>query len=274
MTAPFDIIVPVRNEAIALAFTAPALARSLDGLCARVIYVLNATTDQSASVIRKAFGSRAVIVELPEAGKTLALSAGDAAAQYGTRVYLDADVTVAADIFQKLLAPLRDGTADLVSPRIQVEFGRAGPLARRVGRVWADQMARRPDAFMCCTVLSPKGIEIRGPWPDILSDDDWQRDRINPARRMVVETASINIIAPSNLLGWLTVRARWIRGRKELEHLNPEAPHAAWVQPRGTIPDLAAYYGVRLAAEPVAFVQERIGITWGRDHSSRRARNV
>lgn len=267
---PFDIVIPARNEAVALVRTAPALKRALQGLPANVIYVLNATTDGSAEVIRQTFGSAVSIVSIEESGKTVALNKGDDRAGRGPRVYLDADVCVAMDMFPALLGPLAVGAADLVAPRLEVDLEGAGPVARRVGRVWADQLGRRPDAYMNCTAFSQSGLARRGPWPNVLADDDWARDRIDPARRMIVETARAQITPPRDLLGWLTVRARWIRGGWELGRLGLAETRAMRVPVRGTMPDLAAYYAIRLAAAPVAIMQRWVGADWGQDRSSRK----
>ena len=273
MISPFNVIIPARNEAVALGQTAPALKRALAGLPATVIYVLNATADQSAAIIQQVFADQALIIQTRIPGKTAALNVGDQAAGGGICVYLDADVTVAPNIFRLLLSPLEDGTADLVAPRLEIDLRLSGPLARRIGRVWADQMMRRPDAFMCCTAFSPDGQSQRGPWPDVLADDDWARGRINTARRKIVETAQATIIPPGDLPGWLTVRARWIRGSRELRRLGLLGPAPVRVPPRGKKLDMASYYAVRLAAEPVAMMQQLVGTNWGRDESSRKPRN-
>lgn len=266
---PFDVLIPSRDEAVALTRTAPALRQALEGLPATVTYVLNATTDGSASVIRRVFGDHAQIIRLDAPGKTSALNKGDSAVKESTRVYLDADVMVTPGMFGALLGPLADGTVDLTAPRIEIEPGQAGPVARRVNRVWADQVLRRPDAFMNCTAFGPTGLRARGPWRPLLADDDWARERIDPARRMIVQEARARITLPRDLTGWLTIRARWIRGQRELRRLGLAGTPKPRVQPRGTLPDLAAYYTVRLAAEPVALVQQWVGTDWGRDHSSR-----
>lgn len=271
MNASFDVIVPVKDEAVALEATAPALKRSLDGLCARVTFVLNGTTDQSAQVIGRTFGSSARVITLGSASKTAALNAADDEAGSGIRVYLDADVTVAPDIFHTLLAPLTDGSADLVSPRLRANLAQCGPIARRVGRVWADQLSRRPDAFMCCTAFSAAGVKARGPWPDVLADDDWARDQIRSSRRHVVEAADAVITPPRDLVSWLTVRGRWIRGRRELARLGSARTQSVSVAPRGTFADVSTYVAMRLAAEPVAVLQSWAGNGWGRDDSSRKS---
>ena len=266
---PFDVLIPARNEEVAIAQTAPALRQALEGLPATVTYILNATTDNSADAIRQTFGTRARIMHLETPGKAIALNRGDQASRESTRVYLDADVTVQPEMFRRLLAPLMDGTADLTAARLTVEAGPDGPVARRVNRVWADQVSRRTDVFAGCTAYGPAGLSARGPWPNVLADDDWARERIAPSRRRIVDAARAQIRLPRDLTGWLAARARWIRGQRELRSLGLAGPPTPRVQPRGSLPDLGVYYAVRLAAEPVALMQHWAGVDWGRDHSSR-----
>ena len=274
MTQPFTVIIPARNEAVNLVMTAPALRKALTDLPATVLYVLNATTDRSAEIIDRVFEGEALIIDLPAPGKPAALNAGDGVARTGTVVYLDADCTVAPDMFPLLLRPIEDGLADLVAPRLKVDTANAGLIAGSVGRVWADQMSRRMDAFMGCTGFSAAGRRKRGPWRRLLADDDWARGRIAASRRLVVEEARVGMSAPRSLNAWLTVRGRWIRGRRELVRSGEAAPDYVRVPPRGTPLDLAVYYAVRLLAEPVAIWQRLRCDGWGRDESTRKAHDA
>lgn len=90
---PFGVVVPVRNEAATLPRTVPALLDAVAGRPARVVWVCNGCTDDSAALIRRHAGDTAEIIELGGAGKTLALQAGDEAlGQIFPRFYIDADV--------------------------------------------------------------------------------------------------------------------------------------------------------------------------------------
>lgn len=269
MISAFSVIVPVRNEAVQLAKTAPALKKALKGLPGEAIYVLNATQDNSAEIITQTFGAKVRLIELATSGKTAALRAGDAASRHSLRVYLDADITISPDIFQELLAPLMRGQADLVAPRIMVDLDALSGLALRVGRVWADQLERRPDAFLACTAMNEAGLRSRGIWPDLLADDDWARNQISPDRRLIVTQTWIKISPPRDLLNWLKVRARWIQGSKQLRKLDPQTPSPQRVPPHGTLPDLLTYYTVRVLAQLLAYFQQWVGVDWNRDNSTR-----
>jgi glycosyltransferase involved in cell wall biosynthesis len=274
MIPPFDVIVPVRNEGVKLRKTAPALKAALTGLPATVIYALNDTTDDSQAVIQSIFGQTACVLQLPTAGKTRALRAADDASKRQWRVYIDADILVGTDAFPALLKPLIGGQADLTAARLVVDLSRSSGLALRVSRVWADQLARRHDAFMCCTAMNEAGLKQRGPWPNVLADDDWARNRIDPTRRMIVETAKAYMSPPQDLRNWIKVRARWIRGTRELKKMGENYTPADRVRPRGSFPDLALYYFTRLGAEPLALVQQRKQYYWGRDNSTRSRNHV
>lgn len=271
MIPPFSVIIPVRNEAAQLARTAPALKNAVTGLPAQIIYVLNATQDESASIIRATFDRQAAIIEMDRPGKAIALRAGDAASSRSIRVYLDADVWVEPDIFGNLLIPIISGQADLVAPKIRANLSDSKGLSRRVSRVWADQLDRRKDAFMCCTAFSENGLGLRGIWPTILADDDWARSQIPTDRRIIVDTAKIEISPPRDLASWLRVRARWIRGTRELRQFRTLSQPHQKVRPRGRLPDLAVYYFVRALAEPLASFQRWVGADWGRDISTRKS---
>ncbi|RLU01213.1 glycosyltransferase [Ketobacter sp.] len=270
MMIPFNVIVPVRNEEVQLQSTAPALKASLTGLPVTVTYVLNATTDASRAVIESVFGHTACIIELPHAGKANALRAADASVRGNLIVYLDADIVVTKDTFPALLHPLIEGHADFVAARLVVDLSQSLGFALRVGRVWGDQLARRPDAFMCCTAINENGLKQRGPWPDVLADDDWARNRIDPSRRMIIEAAKAYMTPPLNLLSWVKVRARWICGTRQLKNMGENFNPGEKIMPRGSVIDLAAYYIVRLSAELLALIWQHRQSYWSRDNSSRR----
>ena len=266
----FSLIVPARNEALQLGKTAPVLREALSGLTAEVIFVLNGTNDESADVIAQTFGSAAKVIDLADAGKTRALRSGDEASAHGFRVYLDADVMVGRNLFRQLLAPLRNGEADLTAPRLIADLTGCHGLAFSVARVWSDQLARRPDAFMCCTAFSPAGIARRDVWPDLIADDDWARNRIEPQRRRIIESATAVISPPRTVLGWLRVRSRWASGARELRRLGFAEKAPRRTTPRGVPRDLAIYYSVRLLAQGLSYFSAGSAGSWARDDSTRR----
>lgn len=270
MISAFNVIIPVYNEEVALKRTAPALHEALADLPAHLIYVLNATFDESRAVIEQVYVGDAQILDLPNPGKTAALRAGDLAAPHSCTVYLDADVLIDKSTITALIEPLQQGHADLVAPKIMVDLTEVEGLALSVGRVWANQLLRRQDAFMNCSAFSAAGLQRRGPWADVLADDDWARDRIHPTRRKIIETTQAHIMAPRDIKSWIAVRARWIRGTRQLKQKGEAGPFPCSItRPKGTMWDLAVYYAVRLTAEPIARLHQFNDERWERDNSTR-----
>ena len=270
----FAVIVPARAEATALARTAPALARALRGHDARAVYALNGPEDGSAEVVRRAFGGAVTVLYDARPGKARALTAGDRATGRFPRFYLDADVSVGAGAFGPLLAALEAG-ADLVAPRL-LPGPPGGPLARRVAAVWTSLPYAREARFQGLIGVSRAGRARWGDWPDLIADDRFAAHAV-PARRVVPE-ATAEMPLPGSLAAWIRVRARWLRGQRELARLGllpmGEAGHggalARALRDPVRWPDLALYLGVRAAALPVCLWEERAGAGWYRDPTTRR----
>lgn len=271
------VIVPVRDEAAALARTAPALRTATRDLDAQVIYVLNATTDGSAAVIRSAFGDAAAVIEEPRAGKARALDRGDREADRWPRFYMDADVAPAPDALRLLLGPLLAGDADLVAPRLVSDPGRGS--ARRVAGVWLSLPYARKARFQGLVGLSRTGRGAWGHWPDLIADDRFAALSVPADRRRIVPDAAAEMPLPRTLGAWIRVRARWLRGERELARsgLLPtaDAGHGGALRRRlrrpTHWPDLALYAAVRVLAVPVCLWEEATDAGWYRDRTTRRA---
>ena len=272
------MIVPARDEEAALRRTAPALREAVRGLDAQVVYVLNATTDRSAEAIRAAFGDAATIIEEPRPGKAHALRRGDRAADRWPRFYIDADVAPAPDALRLLLEPLERGEADLVAPRLLSDPG--GGLAGRVGAVWLSLPYARGARFQGLLGLSRAGRGAWGPWPDLIADDRFAALSVPAARRRIHPEATAGMPLPRTLRAWVGVRARWLRGQRELARLGllpmGEAGHGEALRRLARAPsrwpDLALYAAVRGLAHPVCLWEEATSARWYRDRTTRHAR--
>jgi glycosyltransferase involved in cell wall biosynthesis len=102
------LIIPALNEAECIG---PLLAELPAGLVQQVIVVDNGSTDDTAAAARRA---GALVVREPRRGYGYACAAGAAAAQGDTLAFMDGDGSFVPGELQALLAPIRDGVADLV----------------------------------------------------------------------------------------------------------------------------------------------------------------
>jgi len=217
----FSVVIPVHNEAVMLARTAPALMAATRAHDAEIIYVLNGTTDQSADVIAQVFGENATILILEDASKTHALNAGDAHARHFPRFYLDADITLHPDALRILAEPLVKGDTDLTAAPI-LPISNGSWAARHVARIWGALPYTRLHAFQCCIGLSHAGRARWQDWPDMIADDLFAASCIPDDRKRLCDAVQTEMPVPGSLGAWVGVRARWIRGQREFEARWPE----------------------------------------------------
>ncbi len=218
------MIVPAHNEAGYIGACLDAVfASMLDDVQVQVIVVANGCTDATAQIARGyADAERDLeVIETEAGGKLHALELGDAAARYGTRIYLDADVIVSPGLVAGLL-----GALDVTAPRYASGRPVVAPARSAVTRAYARFWQTLP--FVASGVpgfgifaVNAAGRARWGAWPQIISDDTFVRLHFTPAQRFAVP-------APYSwpmVEGWrnlVRVRRRQDRGVAEIAARYPE----------------------------------------------------
>jgi len=153
-----SIILAVRNEARRL----PARIENLLALdypedSTQIIVVSDGSRDNPASSLGR-FGDRVRLVEVPPAGKAVALNAGAACASGDILAFADARQTFAPDALRRLVAPLADPEVGGVSGELilgaEAAAGRRNGAPRRVTNddEWLDHDRRVTDRRLASTV--------------------------------------------------------------------------------------------------------------------------
>ncbi|RFU13307.1 glycosyltransferase family 2 protein [Rhodobacteraceae bacterium W635] len=188
-----SVIIPAHDEARFIGACLQALFAS-DALAVpvEVIVVANGCTDATAGIARsfaataRDAGWSLTVLDLPGLGKPGALNAGDRAARYPARVYLDADVVVDPGLMAGLWAHLDRAAPAFASGRVRITG--KGAVARAYARLWARLpfMVRGVPGCGVYAVNAP-GRARWGDFPPVISDDTYVRLHFAPAERHLAE---------------------------------------------------------------------------------------
>jgi GT2 family glycosyltransferase len=269
------VIVPAYNEAAVIERTLKPLSQAARDGYIELIVVCNGCTDDTAVRARSIPGAR--VVELETGSKPLALNTGDQMATMWPRLYLDADIRIAASAVIAVLDRLRIG--DVLAARPATVFGVEGAnaLVRSFYRARA-RMSAHQDALWWAGVygLSEQGHERLERFPDVTGDDRFVDSRFESSEKAVVPVQPSVWTTPKDVKGLLVVLTRHHRGNAELATLDPvRSPRTGKVTalailrtvcgPRSAF-DAAVYLGMTLVARWRA---GRSKIAWERDDTSR-----
>ncbi|MFU1476978.1 glycosyltransferase [Roseovarius sp. C7] len=279
MSAPaaLSVIIPAHNEAGWIGLCLQALVESdLTGAAVELLVVANGCGDATAEEARAlgeaaaAAGMALRVIELEEGGKPGALDAGDAAARYGARVYLDADVIVSKGLLAALARELGGDAPRYASGTAVLAKARSG-FSRAYGRYWMRLPFNTKDVGgFGLFAMTAAGRARWGAWPRIIADDMFARLNFAPEERVKLpQTYSWPLV--EGYANLVRVRRRQDRGVREIAEIFPELmqnevvarPAVATVLARAvTVPLGFCAYG--LVAASVKLSRERHGTRWVR----------
>lgn len=225
-----SILIPANNEDAYIRDCLGTLLASdplPGGAPAQVIVMANGCTDATvdkAQSLGPAFaqkGWQLDVLDLAEGGKIAALNAGDAAALYDTRIYIDADIRVAPALMTQLAAVLDRAEPAYASGQIHVPPARSW-LSTRYARFWQKLPFIAKDV-PGCGVFAVNGAG-RARWtvfPDIISDDTFARYHFAAPERHGVP-APFEWPITEGFANLVRVRRRQNEGLAEVRQLYPD----------------------------------------------------
>src|SRR4051794_18307469 len=179
-TEPISIIVPAKDEADVIGDCLRALHAQTHRGSVQVIVVANNCSDRTAAVARRfarSFRRRGwdldvLELRLPteaQGTKPSALNAGDAAAAFGHRVYLDADIELSPEALSAIAEALADGVL-FCGP--QMRTWSASYASRAYSRIWSRLPCVGGDVIGAGVyAVHAEGRRRWGAFPNIVSDD-------------------------------------------------------------------------------------------------------
>lgn len=249
---PLSVIVPACNEAAWIGACLGAIAASR-GARGQVVVVANGCADATADLARAmaprlaAAGFGLTVLEVPALGKPGALDAGDGAAVHPTRVYLDADVTVAPDLLAALAAAL-----DTPQPRLASGTPQVARAASAVTHAYARFWTRLPFVTHGCPAFGLYAVNAGGrarwgAFPRVISDDTFVRLSFAPQERLrLAQTYTWPMVEGFGPL--VRVRRRQDQGVAEIAATHP---HLMANEDKGRVS--RGWLLRRLVADPLAF---------------------
>ena len=270
-----SVVIAAHNEAAVLGRT---LRRLLDDAGPgefEVVVAANGCTDATAEVARSVPG--VTVVELAEASKPAALNAGDAAATGFPRIYLDADIELAAAGARALATAVAAPGVLAAAPRRRLDTTGRPLLVRAYYAINGRHPAYRGALFGRGAIsLNGAGRARFGPFPEVIADDLFLDSVYGPAeKREVAEVATV-VATPRRTADLLRRLGRVRAGNSTLRATGPhvrQARRTSWlvdvVLPRPwLLPAGACYAGLTLLAA-LAARRPAVRNGWGRDESSR-----
>jgi hypothetical protein len=286
-TPLLSVVIPAHNEGAVIDRCLRALlAGARDGEI-EVIVVANGCLDDTAA--RAGAWPNVTVVDLGQASKAIALSAGDRAARVFPRVYLDADVEISyRDLFE-ITDQMEQAHALVGAPRLMWDGSDSSWAVRCYYRVW-EQMPyiREGLVGVGVYVLSRQGRDRFEEFPHLLADDLFIKSIYSPEESLSVSTAKVVVHPPRDTRSLIRMLTRQFVGNSEFRKYADESNHVFPARPHGRVSWTARVQSILSQpgiwpAVPVhaviyALVRIRAGgrtkrgdLRWKRDDSSRRA---
>lgn len=279
-----SIIIPAYNEESVIGRCLAALLDDSAPGEFDIVVVCNGCSDDTAAVARRA-GSGVRVFESEEASKTEALNLGDRMALTYPRVYLDADLEVSAKAVRSLTTALLDGGRLAAIGFMDVDLRDRPRRIRRFYMLWMLHPYLRRGKFGGIYALTREGCARRGPYPAVVADDTFVRERFRWDESVAVEDCRFKVFPPRTIGDIIRIRSRAYLGNLQLRERDtrgtrgPKDRPVEWLRHVALRPKtwigLPIYLIVNVAAKiRAARLYHRSNYEWQRDESSRDAKQT
>jgi glycosyltransferase involved in cell wall biosynthesis len=289
MTGPaaFTVIIPAHNEESVIArCLQTALQGAPDNHQMQLIVAANGCHDETVAIARRTAPS-ALVLDLPQGSKTLAMNEAARHARAFPRIFLDADVQCEYRALAALAAELMHPGVKAASPALKMDLSRSSYPVRAYYRVWLTQpYVRRAMVGSGCFGLSEEGYTQIGDFPPITGDDIWVHSRFTESERRSVahdrdgKPVWFTVSPPRRIIDQIRVETRRRLGNEQVLRLYPAANFngsnavgdlRTALTEGASIIDLGVYLAVKFITRLRAGLARRRSatITWERDLSAR-----
>ncbi len=220
------IIIPACNEESVITDCLRSLQKQNFKSPVEVIVSANSCTDNTVGVCQT-FKSALIqqgydfsVLDTNSSSKNESLNIADSHAMYPARLYLDADVKCSPGLIEQALQLLNDPEPVYFSGSLSIPQGNSF-FSNAYGRIWLTMPYIR-DAVtgIGCYGVNARGRKMWDKFPSLHSDDKFVRMLFSKEQRKKIP-ARYDWPVPEGLITLIRVRARWIKGNRELRNRFP-----------------------------------------------------
>lgn len=287
-----SVVIAAHNEAAVIGRCLTSLLADARPGEFEVIVVANGCSDATAQ--RAADDPRVTVIDLPVAGKSNALNAGDAAARGFPRIYLDADIRLSTtdaralcDVLGSESTLTHDTTRGHIMaavPRRQLQVDGRPRLVKSYYAINREMPVFERGLFgRGAIALSAAGRARFEQFPDLVADDLFLDSRFSDGEKTQVEGVSVEIATPLRTLDLVRRLVRVRRGNATMRKASGspavsgtvrEANRLSWLQDVVVKrPSLAPHAVIYVVITAVAALRARrppsAANPWGKDESTR-----
>jgi glycosyltransferase involved in cell wall biosynthesis len=273
---PVSVVIPAHNEEAVIARCLTTLQAGAGEGELDIIVVCNGCQDATAEVARQV-APNATVIEVPVASKVAALNAGDRAASYFPRFYVDADVELPLPDLRRVARALAGDGILCAAPKPMFVLEHRSWAIRAFYDVWQETPYLTEDMIGCGVyALSEQGRARFEEFPELTADDQFVQQLFDRSERKAVEGAQFAVQAPRNFRGLLAMRTRAYRGKIELASSGLARVGAPAFGAKAALrkarqptqgPAVAVYASVNILAKVLA--RKSAHARWERDDSAR-----
>lgn len=269
------VIIPAYNEKEVISFLLEEAIKGVENKEYNVIVACNGCSDSTAKLVEAHF-PLVKCLDISKPSKTNAINQAESLGLGFPRVYVDADVRLSHESILELIKAASDQLRpSLVVPRASIFDEASSFLVKTYYDTWKKTRFFIQEGFGSGVyVLNKEARSLFGEFPDIIADDGYIREVIEPSDVVVIEKAISEVNVPKSLLDLVKIKGRSKLGNMQLKKLNLTRDKKEQQKSFLISPNMHQKFIYNLV-NILALINARLNIgkidtySWQRDNSSR-----
>lgn len=214
------IIIPAYNESSVISSLLTLLNKGVVSQDFMVVVACNGCFDNTADLVRSDFPG-VVCLDLEKASKINAINEAEKLGLGFPRLYVDADVKISTDSVLKLIKESASySTPVICAPRGKINIDSSDPFVKAFYSAWIKTPFYLEQGFGSGVyVLNRPAREQFLSFPEVIADDGYVREIIEPDQMVICESAYSIVEAPRKYNDLLNIKTRSKLGNMQLAQM-------------------------------------------------------